>query len=475
MSFAYSCLGAGKIVVHSRVDVGEGGRIEFDGRREASLGSKATLQDVVDRLNGARRESNLAAGTPLLNPDLADLEWLNGDGTLKTMGNTYAPLDAADDAADGGDADEDTEEGGVVRPKRRGSVKLIVADIAAKDAVVCSEQEQQDRKASEEEERKRQSWEKANKERRAADTAATEVFEGFEDEQPLEPIVRVEANVGTLTRAGGYVLGFGLSSASGPTAGLGITDVAPRGQAELLGFRAGQEVLSINGQDVRGCTAQQAGGAIMASESIEVQCNTALAPKETPGPIVRVPEHIATLHQSGGQTLGLTIIGAPNAQAGVHIDGVTAGGQAELLGFKAGLNILTINRQDVRGWPRERAGEALMASEAVELNCDAPLDSSAETFTPAVFGVQLKPTPEKAAADGQGAGQEAAGDSDPASKFGEALHGAASRAGQTDAGASTTVEEGADGTEDEAGVATEDEQETAAEPAPRKPRFCFCF
>ena len=130
---------------------------------------------------------------------------------------------------------------------------------------------------------------------------------------------------------------MGLTIVSAPSAdkGVPITDVAAGGQAERIGLKAGQFILAINGQDVRGFSQPEAGAALTAAETVELQCDSAVMPAKakapvydtagaqtpTPESIPRVAANVGTLTRADGATLGLTIVSAPSVDKGVPITG----------------------------------------------------------------------------------------------------------------------------------------------------------
>lgn len=65
-----------------------------------------------------------------------------------------------------------------------------------------------------------------------------------------------------------------------PDAGMPVSFVDPEGQAELAGFKVGQNVLRINGQSVKGYTLAQAGPLISTSTSAELEVDVRLVGKK---------------------------------------------------------------------------------------------------------------------------------------------------------------------------------------------------
>ena len=227
----------------------------------------------------------------------------------------------------------------------------------------------------------------------------------------LQPVGRVAGNIGKLDRSGGKSIGLTLNSAPSPTAGVPIKGVIPGGQGEKVGFKVGQNILTMNGKDVRGFTLQQAGGEITTSQSLEIQVDGPVTPAAAAAParlqpVGRVAGNIGKLDRSGGKSIGLTLNGAPSPTAGVPIVAVIPGGQGEKVGFQQGQSILTMNGKDVRGFTLQQAGGEITKNQSLEVQVDGPVtpataaDSAADNKAKkAKEDAEMKAKDEKEAAE----------------------------------------------------------------------------
>lgn len=147
--------------------------------------------------------------------------------------------------------------------------------------------------------------------------------------------------------------------------------MTPDGQADRVGFTDTQSILLINDTDVRGFTLEQVQSIIAANSTFEIQVNGPVIAREVLETIISTPENTGTLDRAGGASMGLTILSAPRRDAGLPITAVDNGGQADYAGFNAGMNVLTINGTDARGFTLEEAATHMKLSTSVVLQVDA--------------------------------------------------------------------------------------------------------
>lgn len=151
-------------------------------------------------------------------------------------------------------------------------------------------------------------------------------------------------------------LGLGLSIVGGSDTPLGaviIHEVYPDGAAALDGrLRPGDQILEVNGEDLREASHEAAIGALRQTSSV---VRMLVFREEEPQQDVLTVE----LHKKAGRGLGLSIVGRRNAP-GVFISEVVRGGVAQLDGrLCQGDQILEVNGQVVATASQEHAAALL--------------------------------------------------------------------------------------------------------------------
>ena len=175
-----------------------------------------------------------------------------------------------------------------------------------------------------------------------------------------------------LDRSGGKSTGITFAPGDAGADGIVITGVAADSAAEAVGFKIGQKVTMINGIDVRGIGGpQKYGPLIMKSISLKMQVDQKLVPVVA-APVAYVVDEskVVVLDRTGGTSMGLTIGNASANDRGVLINNVSDGGQADLLGIVTGMEVMSINGEDSRGWTQQKMGAVIMQSMIlnIELN-----------------------------------------------------------------------------------------------------------
>ncbi|KAH9366590.1 hypothetical protein HPB48_010910 [Haemaphysalis longicornis] len=151
-------------------------------------------------------------------------------------------------------------------------------------------------------------------------------------------------------------LGLGLSIVGGSDTPLGaviIHEVYPDGAAAMDGrLRPGDQILEVNGEDLREACHEAAIGALRQTSSV---VRMLVLREEEPQQDVLSVE----LHKKAGRGLGLSIVGRRNAP-GVFISEVVKGGVAQLDGrLCQGDQILEVNGHSLQGASQEEAAALL--------------------------------------------------------------------------------------------------------------------